>query len=478
MAQSLFEQLKDLPADQATQHLESLPKEALDDLSTSPWWFIGRPEQQEPVGDWNIWLILAGRGWGKSRTGAQWIVDQALNHPKAPDLAPTEWAIIAETFSDARKICVEGASGVIRVLKNMRLVEGFDYEYNKSLWQIIFKDGQKIHLFGADNPDAGRGLNLSGIWADEIAKWRYPYATWYEGIAPALRIGEKPRACITTTPKPITLLREWINRTDESIFITRGSTFDNATNLSPAALLELQARYAGTRIGRQELFGEYLDESDSALWTRALLEEARIKPEDAPPYFRVVVAIDPAVTSSESSDETGIVVAGATPDGHYYILEDATMRGTPEQWARKAIEMYRKHKCDRIIGEANNGGDMIESLLRQVDASIPYRKVHASRGKRVRAEPVSALSEQLRLHLVGSNFSLLEDQLVTWEPDSDKSPDRMDAMVWAVTDLMGGSVAMRSLAAMADFCPSCRLPLVRGTRVCPRCNSAIISKEN
>ena len=202
MAQSLFEQLKDLPANQATQHLESLPKEALDDLSTSPWWFIGRPEQQEPEGNWNIWLILAGRGWGKSRTGAQWIVDQALNHPKAPDLAPTEWAIIAETFSDARKICVEGASGVIRVLKNMRLVEGFDYEYNKSLWQIIFKDGQKIHLFGADNPDAGRGLNLSGIWADEIAKWRYPYATWYEGIAPALRIGEKPRACITTTPNP------------------------------------------------------------------------------------------------------------------------------------------------------------------------------------------------------------------------------------------------------------------------------------
>jgi predicted phage terminase large subunit-like protein len=404
-------------------------------------------------------------------------VDQALTHPHAPDLAPTEWAIIAETFTDARKICVEGASGVLRVLKNMRLVEDEDFVYNKSLWQIIFKDGQKIHLIGADNPDAGRGLNLSGVWADEIGKWRYPYATWYEGIAPALRIGQKPRACITTTPKPINLLREWIGRTDGSVFITRGSTFDNSTNLSSAALLELQARYAGTRTGRQELYGELLDESESALWTRAIIEEGRIRPENAPPYYRVVVAIDPAVTSGESSDETGIIVAGATPDGHYYIIEDATMKGSPEAWMRKAVEMYKKHKCDRVIAETNNGGDMIEALLRQVDANVPYRKVTASRGKKVRAEPISALSEQKRLHMVGA-FPELEDQLVSWEPDSDKSPDRMDAMVWAVTDLMGGSVAMRSLAAMADFCPSCRLPVIKGTRVCPRCKSAIITEAN
>ena len=293
-----------------------------------------------------------------------------------------------------------------------------------------------------------------------------------------MRLGEHPRTVITTTPRPVHLIRSLVARTDGTVKVVRGSTFDNAANLAPQALLELQARYAGTRMGRQELFGELLTESDSALWTRALLEEARIKPEDAPPYFRVVVAIDPAVTSGESSDETGIVVAGATPDGHYYILEDATMRGTPEAWARKAVEMYRKHKCDRIIGEANNGGDMIEALLRQVDSTIPYRKVHASRGKRVRAEPVSALSEQLRLHMVGSNFTQLEDQLVTWEPDSDTSPDRMDAMVWAVTDLMSNSGALRSLAAMADFCPNCRLPLVRGTKVCPRCQTAIIPKDN
>ena len=311
---------------------------------------------------------------------------------------------------------------------------------------------------------------------DELAAWRYP-DTW-DQLQFGMRLGSHPRTVITTTPRPVSLIRNLVNRTDGSVKVVRGSTFDNAQNLAPQALLELQARYAGTRMGRQELYGELLTESDSALWTRALIEQARIKPEDAPPYFRVVVAIDPAVTSGESSDETGIVVAGATPDGHYYILEDASMRGTPEKWAQRAVEMYRKWKCDRVIGEANNGGDMIEALLRQVDPSIPYRKVHASRGKKVRAEPISALSEQLRLHMVGSDFALLEDQLVTWEPDSDSSPDRMDAMVWAVTDLMGNSGALRSLAAMADFCPNCRLPLVRGTKVCPRCQTAIIPKDN
>ena len=368
-----------------------------------------------------------------------------------------------------RDVCAEGESGIVNILNSYGSIN----DYNRSQGSIILTNGSRIKLFSADEPDRLRGPQHHGAWCDELAAWRY--ADTWDQLQFGLRLGDHPRTIVTTTPRPVSLIRNLASRTDGTVKIARGSTFDNADNLAPQALIELQARYAGTRMGRQELYGEILSESDSALWTRDLLEQARIKPEDAPPYFRCVVAIDPAVTSGENSDETGIVVAGATPDGHYYIIEDATMRGTPEMWARKAIEMYRKHKCDRIIGEANNGGDMIESLLRQVDASIPYRKVHASRGKRVRAEPVSALSEQLRLHLVGSNFSLLEDQLVTWEPDSDKSPDRMDAMVWAVTDLMGGSVAMRSLAAMADFCPNCRLPLVRGTRLCPRCNTAIIT---
>jgi len=426
---------------------------------------LARPEQlPKRTEDWSIYLYLAGRGAGKTRTAAEWLAWEATTQNN------TRWAIVAPTFGDVRDVCAEGESGIINILRAYGSLE----HYNRSQGSITLKNGSHIKLFSADEPDRLRGPQHHGAWCDELAAWRYP-DTW-DQLQFGLRLGDHPRTVITTTPRPVALIRSLVERTDGTVKVVRGSTFDNAANLAPQALLELQARYAGTRMGRQELFGELLTESDSALWTRAVIEDARIKPEDAPPYYRVVVAIDPAVTSGESSDETGIVVAGATPDGHYYILEDATMRGTPEAWARKAVEMYRKHKCDRIIGEANNGGDMIEALLRQVDATIPYRKVHASRGKKVRAEPISALSEQLRLHMVGSNFTQLEDQLVTWEPDSDSSPDRMDAMVWAVTDLMSNSGALRSLAAMADFCPSCRLPLVRGTKLCPRCKTAIITE--
>ena len=428
---------------------------------------LARPEQlPKRTEDWSIYLYLAGRGAGKTRTAAEWLAWEATTQNN------TRWAIVAPTFGDVRDVCAEGESGIINILR----AYGSLQHYNRSQGSITLKNGSHIKLFSADEPDRLRGPQHHGAWCDELAAWRYP-DTW-DQLQFGLRLGDHPRTVITTTPRPVALIRSLVERTDGTVKVVRGSTFDNAANLAPQALLELQARYAGTRMGRQELFGELLTESDSALWTRAVIEDARIKPEDAPPYYRVVVAIDPAVTSGESSDETGIVVAGATPDGHYYILEDATMRGTPEAWARKAVEMYRKHKCDRIIGEANNGGDMIEALLRQVDTTIPYRKVHASRGKKVRAEPISALSEQLRLHMVGSNFTQLEDQLVTWEPDSDSSPDRMDAMVWAVTDLMSNSGALRSLAAMADFCPSCRLPLVKGTKVCPRCQTAIIPKDN
>jgi predicted phage terminase large subunit-like protein len=427
---------------------------------------LARPEQLPNEDEsWSIYLYLAGRGAGKTRTAAEWLAWEATTQNN------TRWAIVAPTFGDVRDVCAEGESGIINILRSYGSLQ----DYNRSQGSITLTNGSKIKLFSADEPDRLRGPQHHGAWCDELAAWRYP-DTW-DQLQFGLRLGNNPRTVITTTPRPVLLIRNLVNRNDGTVKIVRGSTFDNAANLAPQALLELQARYAGTRMGRQELYGELLTESDSALWTRALLDEARITTENAPPYYRVVVAIDPAVTSGESSDETGIIVAGATPDGHYYIIEDATMRGTPEMWARKAVEMYRKHKCDRVIAEVNNGGDMVESVLRQVDSTIPYRKVHASRGKQVRAEPISALSEQGRLHLVGS-FPLLEDQLVTWEPGSDRSPDRMDAMVWAITDLMGGSVAMRSLAAMADFCPSCRLPLVRGTRVCPRCNSAIISKEN
>jgi len=448
-----------------TELSETLPrysKETLRKAQARVQWqnIQARLSQLPPETPWQTWLILSGRGWGKTRTGSEWLAYQAVTNPK------TRWAIVAKTYADVRDTCAEGVSGIVAVLNRYQAIK----TYNRSIGEITLTNGSKIKLFSAEEPDRLRGPQHHGAWCDELAAWDKPDA--WDQLQFGMRLGDTPQIVVTTTPRPTKLIKDLISR--ETTHITRGSTFENADNLSQSALVELQARYDGTRLGRQELYGEVLDDVEGALWNRAIIEEARIRPENAPPYYRVVVAIDPAVTSGESSDETGIIVAGATPDGHYYIIEDATMKGSPEAWMRKAVEMYRKHKCDRVIAETNNGGDMIEALLRQVDANVPYRKVTASRGKKVRAEPISALSEQKRLHMVGA-FPELEDQLVSWEPDSDKSPDRMDAMVWAVTDLMGGSVAMRSLAAMAEFCPSCRLPLVRGTRLCPRCRTAIIT---
>jgi phage terminase large subunit-like protein len=470
MALSMLEYLTTLPEEEKRAVINNLSEEQRVEMLTLPWWFIGRPEQQLPEGKWGVWLILAGRGWGKTRTGAEILVDWVLNNPKAPDGAPTEWAIIGETFGDTRVMCVEGPSGILRVLQKRGLVNLVDFTYNKSSWQIGFSEGQKIHMFGADNPDAGRGFNLSGVWADEIAKWRYSYESWYEGIAPALRIGAHPRAVITTTPKPIKILRDWMGRTDGSVYITRGSTFDNATNLSAAALVELQARYAGTRTGRQELYGELLDDVEGALWHRKLIDETRVT--EAPQLMRVVVAIDPAVTSGEDSDLTGIIVAGMSADGHFYVLDDKTIKETPDAWARIAVEAYKEWEADRVVAEVNNGGDMVQILLRTINPSIPYKKVIATRGKRVRAEPISALYEQGRVHHVGA-FDMLEDQMVTWTPDMPKSPDRIDALVWALTDLNEGSTSMLALSAMATYCPSCRFPNPKSVSICTKCGTAL-----
>ena len=437
MGISLQEYLASLSFEEQEKVVSNLDEPKRIEILKRPWWFIGRPEQQEPSGGWVVWLILAGRGWGKTRTGAEWIIEQVLNNPTAPDGAPTEWAIIAETFSDTRVMCVEGPSGILRVLHNRGLVNERDFEYNRSSWQVRLSGGQRIHMFGADNPDAGRGFNLSGVWADEIAKWRYPFETWHEGIAPALRIGKMPRAVITTTPKPIRVLREWVGRTDGSVYTTRGSTFDNATNLSQAALIELEARYKGTRTGRQELYGELLDDIEGALWNRKMIDDMRVA--KAPALMRIVVAIDPAVTSGEGSDETGIIVAGMTNDNKFYVLADYSTRTTPDSWARVAINAYKEFSADRIVAEVNNGGDMVSILLRTVDPTIPVKKVTATRGKRVRAEPISALYEQGKVFHVGE-FVRLEEQMITWTPNMRNSPDRIDALVWALTDLSSNQV--------------------------------------
>lgn len=403
-------------------------------------------------------MYLAGRGAGKTRTAAEWLAWEAISQPN------TRWAIVAPTYGDARDTCAEGESGVLSVLRRYRML----YNYNRSIGEILLTNGSRIKLFSADKPDRFRGPQHHGAWCDELAAYRYEDA-WNQ-LQFGLRLGDHPRVFISTTPRPTKLIRALTSRDDGSVVVTRGSTFDNAKNLAASALADLKIRYEGTRLGRQELYGEIIDEVDGALWKLTLIEENRV--EQLPQLVRVVVAIDPATTSGEDSDETGIVVAGITADGHYYVLEDLTCRESPDTWARVAVNAYKKHKADRIIGETNNGGDMIESLLRQVDPTISYRKVTATRGKIIRAEPVASIYEQHRAHHVGA-FARLEDQMCNYTPDSDFSPDRLDALVWAMTDLMEGASSMMGLAALAQFCGSCGLPAPKSATVCPNCHQPL-----
>jgi phage terminase large subunit-like protein len=341
-------------------------------------------------------------------------------------------------------------------------------DWNRSLGEILLTNGSRIKLFSADKPDRFRGPQHHGAWCDELAAYRYADA--WDQLQFGLRLGDHPRVIVTTTPRPTSLIRALATRADGSVAVTRGSTFDNAANLAPTALADLKARYEGTRLGRQELNGEIIDEVDGALWTNALLEEHRVT--EAPVLTRVVVAIDPAVTSGESSDETGIVVAGVTSDGQYYILEDLSLKATPDAWARTAVNAYHKWKADRIVGETNNGGDMIEILLRQVDNTISFKKVTATRGKILRAEPIASIYEQGRAHHVGM-FASLEDQMTNYTPLADFSPDRLDALVWAMTDLMEGASSMLGIAALAQFCPHCRMPAPKTARTCPTCHQPL-----
>lgn len=420
---------------------------------------LARPEQLAPQNDdWTVWLYLAGRGAGKTRTAAEWIVSEAIQRPK------TRWAIVAPTFGDVRDTCIEGESGVLSVIRRYQMLE----DYNRSIGEIVLKNGSRLKGFSADKPDRFRGPQHHGAWCDELAAYRYTDA--WDQLQFGLRLGEHPRVIVTTTPRPVSLIRNLVNRDDGSVSITRGSTFDNAKNLAPSALADLKLRYEGTRLGRQELYGEVIDEVDGALWTLSQIDALRVK--DTPPLMRIVVAIDPAVTSGEDSDETGIVVAGITSDGQYYILEDLTMRASPDKWARTAVDAYRRWQADRIVGETNNGGDMIEALLRQVDNTVSYKKVTATRGKLLRAEPVASIYEQGRAHHVGS-FQALEDQMCNFTPESDFSPDRLDALVWAMTELMEGASSMIGLASLAKFCSNCRMPSIKTATICSHCHSPL-----
>lgn len=373
-------------------------------------------------------MYLVGRAMiptHNSRTGAEWI-RSAVSSGKYGRLA-----LVAETAADVRDVMIEGEAGILAISH-----PSFHPTYQPSRRKLTWPNGAMATTYSAEEPDQLRGPQHDAFWADEIAKWQYPDA--WDQLMFGLRLGKDPKGVATTTPRPIKLIKDLLK--DPTTVVTRGTTYENLKNLAPAFAKKIISKYEGTRLGRQELNAEVLDDVPGALWNRDNIDANRVK--KAPTLKRIVVSIDPAVTSEEDSDDTGIVVAGLGVDGHGYILADETCHESPGGWAQAAVGAYRKWRADRIIGEVNNGGDLVEMAIRTVDLSVSYKSVRASRGKVVRAEPVAALCEQNKIHHVGL-FHKMEDQMCEFTTDFDKakmgySPDRMEAMVWAFTELMLG----------------------------------------
>jgi phage terminase large subunit-like protein len=380
------------------------------------WTMNARPNQLPPPGSWRTWLIQAGRGFGKTRIGAEWTRESVKHFPIVN--------IIGATADDARDIMIEGESGILACCPDH---ERPDYLPSKR--RLEWPNGARTLIFTADEPERLRGKQHMRLWGDEIGAWRYVEA-WDQAMF-GLRLGADPRAVATTTPRPTMLIRNLI--ADPTTVVTRGSTYDNRANLAPQFLDQIIKRYEGTRLGRQELGGELLLDVPGALWTLAMFDERR----PAPDLKRVVVAIDPATSANEGSDETGIIVAGQGIDNDWYVLADRSGIFAPNAWAKRAIAAYDEFNADRIVAEVNNGGDMVESTLRTVRKNIAYTKVHASRGKAIRAEPIASLYAQGNVWHV-EPFIALEDQCCNWTPDSGDSPDRLDALVWALTELSAG----------------------------------------
>lgn len=388
------------------------------------WGFWARPSQILPDGDWDTWLVMAGRGFGKTRTGAETVRDWIKDNPIVNIIAPTK--------GDIHKVILEGPAGIMNLCPPGQQPK---YRSRNGEDALLWPNGARSLLFSAEKPERLRGPQCYKLWCDELAAWRYLEDTWDQAMF-GLRLGTNPQAVVTTTPKPLKLVKAL--RYAKRTHFTGGTTYDNSSNLAPKFYARIISKYEGTRLGRQELNAELLEDNPSALWRRTEIDSLRVK--DAPQLKRIVVAVDPAVSAKADSDETGIVAAGEDErwPPHYYVLLDSSGIYKPNQWAESTLAAYKNLQADRVVGEVNNGGDLVEANLRTKDIGFAYKAVHATRGKTVRAEPISALYEQGRVHHVGS-FPTLEDEMCDWDPtlppEKQKSPNRMDALVWAMWEL-------------------------------------------
>ena len=403
------------------------------------WWLHGHGGQVAPKGDWRIWLILAGRGFGTTRAGAEWLSQAAREMPEG------RFALVGGTVDDVRRVMIEGASGLIAVARDDERIL-----WRRDRGELEFSTGAKAFVYSAEAPEALRGPEHHLAWCDELAKWRAGRAkdAW-DNLQMGLRLGERPRVLVTTTPRPGALLRAIEREAKASGSVMRGKTRDNP-NLPSSFVAAMLGEYGGTRLGRQELDGELIDEIEGALWSRAALEAGRVKRRRAA-TVRVVVGVDPP--AGATGDACGIVAVALGADGVGYVLEDASIAGaSPEGWAAAVAGCVRRHKADRVVAEKNQGGDMVKSVLLAADARLPVRLVHASRGKVARAEPVATLYERGRVRHVGTHPAL-EDELCGllagggYEGPG-RSPDRADALVWAVTELMLGRRGMAGVRSI------------------------------
>ena len=387
------------------------------------WELLARNDQIDfhlPIPDWRIWLLMGGRGCGKTRAGAEWIRAQVA------DKACRHIALVAPSLADAREVMLEGESGLLNI--------GFPSErprFISSRRRLEWSNGAVGHIYSAEDPDSLRGPQFDAAWADEFCAWSYPEDT-LSNLRFALRLGNETRLVVTTTPRPIPALKTLLKY--PKLVVSRAKTYDNAAHLAPSFIEAMEDSYGGTQLGRQELDGDLITDHAGALWTRALIEKCRCM--DMPELSRIIVAIDPPATSGPKADKCGLIVAGLA-ENSAYILQDASIQGlTPEGWARRAAGLYHEWEADCVLAEVNQGGDMVKTILHQCDSNIPVATVHARRGKTARAEPVAALYEQGRVFHIG-RFDALEDEMVLMGSAAIKhSPDRVDALVWAVHDLI------------------------------------------